>query len=93
MNILIKLYQSTSLSQLVSKLKERMFGWSPDIQSLVYKEADNTEYGITKIIPSLIGNGTNTIVHIPSHGYSKYKAIRLTNSGVYTSAISNVSAT
>ena len=94
MKILLKLYQATGLSTLVSTLTERMLGWSSDIKSLVYKEYDGTTDGpgTTRIIPSIVGNGTNTIANIPSHSYLKYNVVKLGDDGIFTSAISTLSA-
>lgn len=88
MKIAVKNYQSSTISRIISTLKERMLGWCTEDQSLYFKESNGGEYGISKRIPSIIGNGTNVKITIPGHSLAKNNVIRLNDSGYYTSAIS-----
>lgn len=90
MKIMVKQYQSSVISKIITTLKARMMGWSKEDQSFYYKEHDGTEFGISKRIPSIIGNGTNVKITVPGHTLVKNNVVRLNDLGYYTSAASTV---
>lgn len=87
MNIIVKQYQSTTISTIISTIKERMLGWCKEDQSFYYKEGNNTIFGLTKRIPSIIGNGLYSTITIPNNTFIVGDFVRLTTSG-FTSAVS-----
>jgi hypothetical protein len=93
MKIIVKQYQASLISTLISTIKERMLGWCKEDQSFYFKEADSTEFGSPKRIPSIIGNGTNVKITVPGHTIIKDSVIRLNDAGFYTSAASSVANT
>jgi hypothetical protein len=90
MKILVKFYQALTSNTVISILKERMFGWSVEDQSFIYKEADGSENGLTKYIPSIIGNGTNIKVVMEGHSLNKHDLVRLDLTGNYVNSISTL---
>lgn len=88
MKIAVKHYQSSTIAGLITSIKERMLGWCVEDQSFYFKEANGSEYGLMRRVPSIIGNGTNVKITIPGHTLIKNNVVRLNDSGYYTSAVS-----
>ena len=86
MNILVKLYQAFSTSDVIRTMKSRMLGWAGDKKSFIFKEDNNSEMGNPRIIPSLEGDGLYSTITVPANTFVTGDLVRITSAGILSAA-------